>query len=222
MLAISVNNINTINNKTDPCIFISSSGSWHRWTHVQRLHDVFKTFFPTSLGSQWPTSHRETGNHNWHVVITINDHSTQSSSTSGEQGNLTVLEWSVQTCEINQVWGQQWCSPKQHGSRRLKNGRDYSRLWSVPPAQGRLCWHFCSCWPCEGHEGDLSRCWTACATWVNWSSKHKVTAECSVCGQAVAGLGSDMVPWQVPAYESKCHSHKIQNWFNINCWLKVV
>lgn len=41
-------------------------------------------------------------------------------------------------------------------------------------------------------------------------------------GGAVAGLGSDTVPRQVPTHESKCHSHNIQNQFNINCWLKVV
>lgn len=40
--------------------------------------------------------------------------------------------------------------------------------------------------------------------------------------RAIAGLGSGMVPQQVPTYESKCQSHKIQNWFNINNWLKVV
>lgn len=40
-----------------------------------------------------------------HVVMTINDHSSQASSSSGEQRNLTGLEWSVQKCEINQVLG---------------------------------------------------------------------------------------------------------------------
>lgn len=194
-----------------------------------RLHDLFRTFFPTTLGGHRirPTSHRETENWNWHVVMTINDHSIQDSSSSGEQRNLTVLEWSVQKCEINQVLGGQRCSPKQHRSNRLKNGGDYSRLWSALPAEGRLCWHFCSCWLCEDQEGDLSARWTARATWVNWSSKHKATAERPARGQA-AGLSrygrprSDTVPPQVPAYESKCQSHKIQNWFNINRWLKVV
>lgn len=156
-----------------------------------------------------------------HVVMTINDHSSQASSSSGEQRNLTGLEWSVQKCEINQVLGGEWHSSKQHRSKRLKNGSDYSRFWSVLPAEGRLSWHFCSCWLCEDHKGDLSRHWAARATRVNWSSEHKVTAEHSLHGQAAAGLASHTEPWQVPAHESKCHSQKIQNWFNINHWLKV-
>lgn len=40
--------------------------------------------------------------------------------------------------------------------------------------------------------------------------------------RATAGLGSGMAPRQVPTYESKCHRHKIQDWFNIKHWLKVV
>lgn len=88
-----------------------------------------------------------------HVVMTINDHSTQASSSSGEQRNLTGLDWSVQKCEINQALGGQWHSPKQHRSKRLKNGSDYSRFWSVLPAEGRLSWHFCSCWLREDHKG---------------------------------------------------------------------
>lgn len=137
------------------------------------------------------TSHRETENWNWHVVMTINDHSTQASSSSGEQ--KTVLDWSVQKCELNQVL-QQWHSPKQHRSKRLKTRSNYSRLWSVLPAEGRLSWHFCSCWLCEDHEGDLSRRWTAGARWVNWSSKHKVTAERSGRGQ-MTRLSCYHRPW---------------------------
>lgn len=171
-----------------------------------------------------PTSQRETKNWNWHVVMTTNDHSTQASSSSGEQRNLTVLDWSVLKCELYQVLGGQRHSPKQHRSKRRKNGSDYSRLWSALPAEGRLSWHFRSCWLCEDHEGDLGRHWTAHATWVNWSSEHKVTAERSARGRAVAiaSLASDMGPPQVPACESECHNHEIQDWCSINPWLKVV
>lgn len=117
-----------------------------------------------------------------HVVMTTNDNSTQASSSSGKQRNLTGLDRSVQKCEINQMLGGQRHSPKQHRSKRLTNGSDYSRFWSVLPAEGRLSWHFCSCWLCEDHKGDLSRCWAPRATRVNWSSEHKVTAERSVQG----------------------------------------
>lgn len=156
---------------------------------------MFRTFLLTSLGGQrqWPTSHRETENRNWHVVKTVNDQSLKASSSPGEQRNLTVSEQLVQKCEINQESGQRH-SPKQHRSKRLKNGRDYSRLWSVLPAEGRLCWHFCSCWLCEDHKGDLGRCWTARATWINWSSKHKATAEHFAQGQA-AGPSRYCRPW---------------------------
>lgn len=81
--------------------------------------------------------------------MTINDQSIQVSPALENQRNLTLSERSVQ-----KSWGQQRCL-EQHQSTRLRSGRGYSRLRSALPAQGRLCWHVCSCWLCQEGEGDL-------------------------------------------------------------------
>lgn len=125
----------------------------------------------------------------------------------------------------NRTSGWQQRRLEQHQSTRLRSGRGYSRLHSVLPAQGRFWWHICSCWLRQEGEGHLS------GTDVLLrreeirvpSAKPPASAPCgSRRLRRCAGHARDAVSGGAPAWESKCHGRKMQNWFNINCWLKVV